>query len=823
VLLENNLTEVQLRSKRDKSWERSLRRFKDVFLAVPDDPYGKEIEILNPWVIDFENVKNENGINYTKASAQLPLKIVNKVLGYEIDYYLQDFRTHRHASRYYGPAFFKSSNPDDSVTETKWTMGRELNYQNSIRHLALSLLLRNTLQQGFVLYNVVMESGKRLRTNRFYDELQNSITPISIFGIYNKPLGNGIYRIFLPGKVEIHHFNKPWKNDYYADLSYAISWMEAPHGFFDVDRNGTLIDPTQLILSGYIGRQRVARSLPLDFVPTGDFKGVGEQVQVLRSRHVTLNELREKAWLTTNKPYFHPGETLWLGGEMMYQNPGNADSLSRVLYVDLIDSEGQKVTEETFRIEEGRISGGMELDKGLAPGDYLLRAYTHWSLNFPAADIFQLPIPILAEGTFPSVEAKTAETLFGEMDIRHDFNFTDSVKYRVLDLELRFLDEYENPVDADFVLTALDGNIPVELDEESRLENQLTWMDLGLPESFDSDLPHQIEYGISVGGRFLPEKKNASPATEITLVKGDLEDYGTVSSDLQGKFWATGLNFKDTAQVAVAALDAKRRAMGSVELLPFGRPGFSGPFPKLDYEIKAFPVQDETFLDITGDILLEEFVKEETKDRETMADGNYGYGEPNQQVGQEELEKMTMEQIFGKLRFVGGTFSNYTFGEKTGSPLLIIDGQNMSFLSRFDFNEILSSYEPSMLKSIKVFYGNIDNAVFGMAGYNGVIMIETKSGFRSGPESDRRFNSEGFQIFSIRGFSSFPKFNPDSPDDQFLKKKPTIHWDPLAKTENGIYKVRLRVPYGISQLQLRVEGQTSDGDAYYRVIPLELK
>src|SRR5690606_31605189 len=100
-LLEDNLSDVQLKSKRDRSWERSFRQFEAVFLALPDDPYGRDIEILNPWVVDFEYVKNNNGPNYTKASAQLPLKIVNKALGYEIDYYLQDFRMHRTASSYY--------------------------------------------------------------------------------------------------------------------------------------------------------------------------------------------------------------------------------------------------------------------------------------------------------------------------------------------------------------------------------------------------------------------------------------------------------------------------------------------------------------------------------------------------------------------------------------------------------------------------------------------------------------------------------------------------------------------------------------------------
>ncbi len=823
-LLEDNLSEVQLSSKRDKSWERNFRQFKAVFLAVSDDPYGRDIEIINPWVVDFEDVKDRSGPNYTQASAQSPLKIVNRALGYEIDYHLKDFRMHRGVSSYYGSAFFKPLAPRDSLTQANWTMAKELNYENSVRHLALSLLLRNTEQQGFELYQIVTELSGRLRTNRFHDELGNSIVPISIFSLYNKPLGNGIYRIFLPGKVEIHHFKRPWKNDYYADVFYAISWIEAPDGFFDVDRNGTLIDPTQLLLSGYIGRQRVARSLPLDFLPSGDFKGLIEQVQLFQSRHIRLNALREKAWLTTNKPYFHPGETMWLGGKMLYQNPGNADSLSRVLYVDLLNSNFQKIREETFRIEQGRISGGMMLDKDLPSGDYLLQAYTRWNMNFPKGDIFQLPIPILAEGNFPQVKEKVEETLVGDITIQQKSSVTDSVNYRTLDLELAFLDEFENPVNADFVFTVLDENVSVELDETARLENQLDWLDISLPELFDSHLPHQIEYGISVAGRFFPDKKKVATATEITLVKGDLEDYGTVVSDSSGKFWATGLNFQDTAQVAVAALDSKRRPFGSVELLKFQRPGFRDTFPKLDYEIKAFPVQNEPFLDMTGDyILLEEFVKEEVKYRETMADRNYGYGEPTQQVGSEELEKMTMPEIWGKLRFKSGKFGNYTYGEKTGTPLLIIDGQSMPFLGKLEFGEILDSYEPSQLKSIKVYSDNISNVVFGMAGYAGVIMIETKNGIRSGPESDRKFNSEGFQIFSIPGFSSFPKFNPNSPEDQFLKKRPTIYWDPMAKTENGFFKARLRVPYDLSQLRLRVEGQTSDGDSFYRVIGVKLK
>jgi len=52
---ESNLSEIELKAKRDKSWVRNMKKFKEVFLALPDDPYKTQVEIINPWVIDFEN------------------------------------------------------------------------------------------------------------------------------------------------------------------------------------------------------------------------------------------------------------------------------------------------------------------------------------------------------------------------------------------------------------------------------------------------------------------------------------------------------------------------------------------------------------------------------------------------------------------------------------------------------------------------------------------------------------------------------------------------------------------------------------------------
>ena len=105
-----------------------------------------------------------------------------------------------------------------------------------------------------------------------------------------------------------------------------------------------------------------------------------------------------------------------------------------------------------------------------------------------------------------------------------------------------------------------------------------------------------------------------------------------------------------------------------------------------------------------------------------------------------------------------GKFGNFNFGENVGAPLLIFDGSSRPFMESGELLDFLFSLEPSQLLSIKVYSDNISKSVFGMAGYAGVIMIETKKGFRINPEEETNFNSEGFQIFSVPGFTAFPEF-----------------------------------------------------------------
>ena len=100
---------------------------------------------------------------------------------------------------------------------------------------------------------------------------------------------------------------------------------------------------------------------------------------------------------------------------------------------------------------------------------------------------------------------------------------------------------------------------------------------------------------------------------------------------------------------------------------------------------------------------------------------------------------------------------------------------------------------------------------------------DSKKGFRAGPESDRKFNSEGFQIFPVPGFTSFSEFPKNPPSDQYLRKKPTIYWEPLGLSESGVLRIQVKIPYGVNVLDIRLEGRTLDGEPLFSLFQIELK
>ncbi|WP_345055655.1 TonB-dependent receptor plug domain-containing protein [Hymenobacter glaciei] len=90
---------------------------------------------------------------------------------------------------------------------------------------------------------------------------------------------------------------------------------------------------------------------------------------------------QEKAYLHLDRPVYGTGETIWFSAYVVDAAQHQPDSLSQVLHVDLVSPEKRVVARRTLRLKGGRSSGDLLIADTLAPGTYVLRAYTNWMRN----------------------------------------------------------------------------------------------------------------------------------------------------------------------------------------------------------------------------------------------------------------------------------------------------------------------------------------------------------------------------------------------------------------------------------------------------------
>jgi len=307
---------------------------------------------------------------------------------------------------------------------------------------------------------------------------------------------------------------------------------------------------------------------------------------------------------------------------------------------------------------------------------------------------------------------------------------------------------------------------------------------------------------------------------------GELEDYGILKSDTSGFFWGTGLNFQGEKDIAIAALNTKRKPYGSIEKTQVERPYMSGYFPRLILETEEIKGSDTLDFDfLLGDeyVELEEFVLEERK-KETMEDNNYGYGKGDRSIGPEFLESrpdLTLDAVIS-MNMPGGGMGNYNWGLNAGEPVLIIDGARFFPSPDESVFAKLRTFTAAEVENVEVY--TFSAPVFGMAGFAGAIVVRTKRGSRTKNEEDMIFNAENFQLFKSKGFTPVPNFPIQSDTEKPVKAFTALYWNPNVKIETAQepFSLSLSLPSSVKNLQIRIEGITDDGNPFTKVLSVKV-
>ena len=99
------------------------------------------------------------------------------------------------------------------------------------------------------------------------------------------------------------------------------------------------------------------------------------------SQNKTLEKLpQEKVLLTTDRTIYFAGEQIWL--KTICRLTAGTDSLSRVMYVELLDKKAKPVVQKKIRVINGLSTGVIEVPEDILTGVYYIRAYTQYMRNF---------------------------------------------------------------------------------------------------------------------------------------------------------------------------------------------------------------------------------------------------------------------------------------------------------------------------------------------------------------------------------------------------------------------------------------------------------
>ncbi len=105
--------------------------------------------------------------------------------------------------------------------------------------------------------------------------------------------------------------------------------------------------------------------------------------------------LNEKIYLHSDRSAYVTGENVLFKAYYFINGTFKKDSLSKIIYVDLVDNNGQTQTTGRFTIENCIAIGNLSIPQDLTSGYYTIYAYTKWMMNFDKDYFFSKKIYII--------------------------------------------------------------------------------------------------------------------------------------------------------------------------------------------------------------------------------------------------------------------------------------------------------------------------------------------------------------------------------------------------------------------------------------------
>ena len=259
--------------------------------------------IKNASEIRFRNVKKTNELI---VSANEPIIIENKALGYTLRYQLEGF-TYQFKTRYlfyYGYPFFEEMD-GNAARKKRWQTKREEVYFGSMLHFMRAVYRNTIIEEGFQVRHLQkVDNEEKQRVKRIYSAINKQHNPTSPIGLRNSDSANYYSQILkgpdqfdiigktvLPGDsiagaldsvtaaldfpnyLLVIYTRKLVPPEYRLQYPDAGSAMASQMTLLNnnslaIQANGSYYNPTDLLHFGYWGwAEKMATMLPFDYQP----------------------------------------------------------------------------------------------------------------------------------------------------------------------------------------------------------------------------------------------------------------------------------------------------------------------------------------------------------------------------------------------------------------------------------------------------------------------------------------------------------------------------------------------------------------------------
>lgn len=126
---------------------------------------------------------------------------------------------------------------------------------------------------------------------------------------------------------------------------------------------------------------------------------------------------QETVFLHFDNTAYYLNEIIWWKAYVLRSDNGRLGSMSRVLYVELIDPAGEIVETKKCLIEDGCANGEFMLSKYTRSGLYEVRAYTRYMLNWGNECLFARLLPVFDKpkqnGNYPTTPTMATPVTYG--------------------------------------------------------------------------------------------------------------------------------------------------------------------------------------------------------------------------------------------------------------------------------------------------------------------------------------------------------------------------------------------------------------------------